>query len=340
MTLTTEILHKCSLQHRQLPPPLWEQSDTDENSSDKYNLTPESYDATELANAISAIVKRDDLTSLQSALIYGFVTDYLSAPSTEDMTTQELYDFLGNMLVQIDEYFFQGGLTLQPEDPYIKLITPDQSHLSRDGFYEPMMYVADRIVIYLRSGFTGKRRSKNDLVTTLVHELAHAYLRVFFNRCPVRGELNLVFENDGHGVLWQRISRDIYTHIRTWDPSLIGIGNKFDAITSESFFNTYYRILENLPWLLSEWRVTDLRWFEPNIFRLWCWKPKRKELLKEALLRLSYDGYTHFVSTRVPYPGVPYKIYTSFLVLLTYLKIFGPIAVVAFILGKLLYFFF
>ncbi|KAI0543445.1 hypothetical protein F4679DRAFT_568771 [Xylaria curta] len=199
-----------------------------------------------------------------------------------------------------------------------------------------MMYVADRIVIYLRSGFTGKRRSKNDLLTTLVHEMAHAYFGVFFNFCPVSGELNLIDENQGHGVLWLQVSRDIYTHMRTWHPSLVNIGNITDAIPSETFFDTYYLMMENHPWLSSEWRVMNLRWFEPNIFRRWYWKPERKEEFKKALLRLSYDGYTHFVSTRVPYPWVPYKIYTSFLVLLTYLKIFGPIAIVAFILRKLL----
>ncbi|TRX95976.1 hypothetical protein FHL15_003118 [Xylaria flabelliformis] len=318
-----EVPHNCSLQHCQIPPRYGERSDIDGDSPD--HLIPYSYDATELANAISAIVRRDEVNPDQSVLIYEFVTDYLSAPSTDDMTLDELQDFLCVMLIRIDEYFFQGGLILSPEDPYIDLIPLDQHHLGNGGFYSPMMYIADRIVIYLRNGDTGRRRSKNDLLTTLTYEMAHAYLRVFFNRCPVRGESNLVFEDGGPGVLWQQIFQDMCTHMQSWHPSLVGIGTRTDSIISKKFLSEYYRIAGKLPWISSEWEVTNLRRFEPNIFRSWSWNPTRKERFKKALLRLSYDDYTHFVSTRVPYPWVPYQIFVSLTVLVIGLKIFGSI---------------
>ncbi|KAI0862175.1 hypothetical protein F4860DRAFT_513246 [Xylaria cubensis] len=316
--------HNCSLDHCQIPPRYGERSDIDGDSPD--DLIPYSYDATELANAISAIVRRDEFTSDQSALIYEFVADYLSAPSTDDMTSDELQDFLYVMLMRIDDYFFQGGLTLGPEDLYIDLIPLDQPRLGTGGFYLPMKYIADRIVIYLRNADTGRRRSKNDLLTTLTHEMAYAYLHVFFNRCPERGELNLVFGDGGPGVLWQQIFQDMCTHMQSWHPSLIGIGTRPESIISEKFLSAYYRFAGRLPWISSEWEVTNLRWFEPNIFRFWYWRrTTRKVQFKKALLQLSYDDYTHFVSTRVPYPRVPYQIFVSLTVLIICLKVFGSI---------------
>ncbi|KAI1756162.1 hypothetical protein F4782DRAFT_550065 [Xylaria castorea] len=335
-----QVQHDCQLHHLQLPQPEILIPDRERRAvaryfPDRYLLIPNSYDATELANAISAIAReRREFTSKQSSLIYEFVGDYLCAPSTNDMTQRELHDLFYSLLVQIDTYFFQGGLTQGTGRPYVKLILLDQPHLNTTGFYKSMQYNTNRIIVYLRNSSTGKRRSKVEVLTTLVHEMAHAYLGVFFNFCPVRGQSNLILENRGHGVLWKRIFLDMCTHMQTWHPSLIEVGVKPEGYAGDRFVSVYYGIAGRLPWIRREWEVTSLRWFEISIFRGWHRKPTRKDEFKRALLRLSYDGYTHFVSTRVPYPWIPYRLYVSSVLLIILLSIVGLAVIVANFLKK------
>lgn len=313
--LTINVPHDCNLHHLDIPVPEILIPDAERRAAapNDHVLTPNSYDARELGRAINDIVGfRRGSTSRQSELIYEFVADYLSTPSIDVLSLQEFHDFYNNLMVQIDKYFFQGGLTQGPA-PHVRLVMFDQPHMNIrgniQGYWKRVRHVATRLVIFARKSSTGKRRSKLDLLNTLVHELAHAYLGVFFNFCPVRGQSNLVLDNKGHGEIWQQVYHGIMIHMRTWHPSLLELGVDIDTdIGDDTLVWHYYDLLGKIPWLRQEWDVTNLRWYEPNILRLWWWKriplqPMPKEEFKRALLKLSYEDYTHFVSMKVPYPA-------------------------------------
>ncbi|KAI0458884.1 hypothetical protein F5B21DRAFT_527703 [Xylaria acuta] len=309
--------HDCDLQHLQMPEPEILIPDRERRAVARYNpnkylLVPHSYDPAQLARPIEAITGEGaEQTSRQLSLQYGFIVDYLSGPSTDEMTPQEYQDFLHSLMVRIDVYFFQGALTQGPS-PYVRLIVYDSPHLNINGFYSGMDYIANRIVLYLRNSSTGERRLKLDLLTTLVHELVHAYLDIFFNFCEVQGLSDIVLANQGHGLLFTRILQLIYTHMRAWHASLLRIGDaKIETYASDSFISYYYGLAQKLPFLRDAWEVRNLRRYQPDIFRYWWWNPTRTEEFKRALLRLSYGGYTHFVSTRVPYPAEPYQLWLS-----------------------------
>ncbi|KAI1162016.1 hypothetical protein F5B18DRAFT_415857 [Nemania serpens] len=117
----------------------------------------------------------------QYALIYEFLIDYHIAGDTDKMTAQELRDFVEAMLVRIDEYFFHGGLTQGPKRLVSLSVLEHSRHDVAGFFYFSRRYDTGRVVVYLRGSFTGGRWSKNMILQTLVHELAHAYCGLFFN---------------------------------------------------------------------------------------------------------------------------------------------------------------
>lgn len=61
------------------------------------------------------------------------------------------------------------------------------------------------------------RRSSMDVVQTLVHEMAHAYLFLF--SCPC-WSCRMEIGPTGHGAVWQELKQAMCMEIRTWDPSL------------------------------------------------------------------------------------------------------------------------
>ncbi|RYC55065.1 hypothetical protein CHU98_g11143 [Xylaria longipes] len=313
LSLVAPTGHDCRIHHLRMPSPEITIPDRQRQAlalytPNKYRLIPNSYDADELANAINAIT--DNLrqpSSKELSYMYNFIADYLSEPSPAEMSLQELHAFFDNLMVQIDIYFFQGALTQGPE-PYLRLIVLDRSMLEFNAFYQHLGRTAGRIVLYLRNSSTGKRRLKVSLLSELVHELVHAYLRRLFNFCPARDESYLVTDYEGHGRLWQQILGNVYSHIRKFHPSLRTVGLNVEEHANNTFISCYYGLAARIPWIRQEWEVTNLRWYEPDIFRYWWWQPTRKEEFKRALLRLLYNDYTHFVSTKVPYPWIPYRL--------------------------------
>ncbi|KAI0436126.1 hypothetical protein F4803DRAFT_543343 [Xylaria telfairii] len=239
-------LHDCDRHHLNIPDPEILVPDVvrrtralARDAPDRYVFIPHSYDAIELGRTIDAIVEfRRTPTSKQSELIYEFNSDYLSTPSIENISLQELHDFYNSLMEQIDNYFFQGAL-MQGPTPHLRLVMIDEPHLNIQGFWGPVRHIASRLRLVARNSSTGKRRSKLDLLTTLVHELAHAYIGVFFNFCPDLRQAPLVLLNDGHGETWRQIYNGIVIHMRTWHPSLLGLGVRVDDFAGGTFVTRY-----------------------------------------------------------------------------------------------------
>lgn len=261
-------------------------------------------------------------------MIYQFHVDYQIAEDTDKMTAQELHDFVEAMLVCIDEYFFHGGLTQGPKR-LVRLSTPDYSrHVLKGCFQFPWRYDAGRVVVYLRSHLTGGRRSKNAILGTLAHELAHAYCDLFFNHCPIDEDFQSVFIDNGHGRVWTETFDTITSHMRWWDPSLAGLGQPEDEM--ESFFaEVYFWLAARIRALSRAWDATttaDLKADDGSGMdivvpaRGWKWRPGRRAELRSAMLRMVHLDREHLVATKIPYPSAVYVyIYPVMLVVLAWL---------------------
>ncbi|KAI3339237.1 hypothetical protein F4824DRAFT_508625 [Ustulina deusta] len=287
--------HDCDQHHLEMP----------DDINIPFIPTPRSYGAEVLRRAINNIVDLDAPTSRQMALISDFLAEYRAA-DCDKMTYAEMNAFLETTMVAVDQYFFHGGLTQGAERQAVLRVYDEPLRHIWGHWTAPIPHLPGRITIFLRAKTTGARRPKIHLVTTLVHEMVHAYCGIFFNFCPEdnEGELVTGWEYDGHGILWQRIYEAVYTHMRTWDTSLEKLEQPVVDAASTWLDPLYYWCVQKLPWLRREWEVANLRPQEPAdlLPPSWVWKPERKEQFKRALLRLSYVDYEHFVSTKVPFP--------------------------------------
>lgn len=61
------------------------------------------------------------------------------------------------------------------------------------------------------------RRTFIEVLETLVHEMAHAYLELFSCRC---WSCQLEVGPSGHGLVWRELKENMYMTIRGWDASL------------------------------------------------------------------------------------------------------------------------
>jgi hypothetical protein len=299
--------------------------DPDYTRSTGSELRPLSYDAEQLEKAVNDVTNTPS-TLRQAFRQYEFRVDYLLA-DTDDMTYQELLNWADCMMVHIDTYFFRGGLT-QGNERYLSLRLHDKkTYPLAHGFCEhSIVPLQHRIFFFTADAQTGRRRPKISLLTTLLHDMAHAYIATFFNFCPENGEVALV-NNDGHGhghgVLWQRIYGAIHAHVRTWDPAAFDKLNvEPPKALPEALVRAYYGIAGKLPWLRDAWDVMDLADDEPRLFPPAMWRIAQKEEFRRSGLRLADATYEQFVWNRVPYPAdffrlVGWGVLLSFLLLLS-----------------------
>ncbi|KAI0517778.1 hypothetical protein F5B22DRAFT_645483 [Xylaria bambusicola] len=289
-----EFPHYCTLHHLALP--------ADVNAP---FCTQNAYNAEVLQQSVFDIANINDedasLTPAQEMLKFSFMSDYL-AVDTDKMTVGELADFLEEVLVFVDKYFYRGSLT-QGQIRFVKLHAWDLPYYEALGYHDRTSFqnLASHIHIFLRSPFTGKRWSTSSLVHTVLHESVHAYLYRFFNFCPVNNRNDLVSGEDrtGHGILFRVVLLAMFSVLANWHPSLKTLGK--DPLPDCPIWwpRLYKGISEK--YLRDEWEVTNLQPHEPtNIFRYWKWRPARKAQFKKALLELSYITRGHYVELRVP----------------------------------------
>ncbi|KAI0143181.1 hypothetical protein GGR57DRAFT_508251 [Xylariaceae sp. FL1272] len=288
----TSFTHDCSLHHEALPA----RQDVMEKGTE---MNVHAYDAPVLEQGIENAVKSANDTPLLQQQ-YEFVTDFILA-DTENAPYQEMVGILNNWLLHIDQYFFPGGLT-QRQQKLVRLRVFDRTWNAypKYGFSKRSIQSPLGIIyISLRSSISGKRYPKIVLLTTLVRELAHAYLATFFNYCPVNdNDLYLTGPNDdGYGPLWSAVYGGMYRHIRTWHPSLAGL--ETEMLTHHvpaKFVDLYQRFMQGLPFYRTQWDASDIEFEQHGLLR---WPNQRAEL-KRALLRLSYTQYEQFVEHKAP----------------------------------------
>lgn len=148
-------------------------------------------------------------------------------------------------------------------------------------------------------------------MTTLVHELAHAYCVLFFNYCPADGDIESVVEEDGgHGRLWRETNGSIISHLRSWHPSLAGLDKPEDSEVMVFFAEVYFGWAAKIKGLSRAWDATAGRGsdeteemeMENLRVRGWKWRPGPRAELKRAMARMAHVSREHFVATRIPYP--------------------------------------
>lgn len=136
----------------------------------------------------------------------------------------------------LDNLFFSGILTYDHRDPMVKLEFRDDIFDQVDKLGENdrgiwgqttavnegntstlrMKIEVDATHPHRRKGLIVKRELK-DVLETLVHEMAHAYLMLFACQCESCGMETGV---TGHRPVWQELKQVMYMTIRQWDSSL------------------------------------------------------------------------------------------------------------------------
>ncbi|KAI1263546.1 hypothetical protein F5Y18DRAFT_437897 [Xylariaceae sp. FL1019] len=131
------------------------------------------------------------------------------------------------------------------------------------------------------------------------HPLIRIYLETFFNYCPINDN-NLYLtgsNNDGYGLLWSVVYGRMYRHMRTWQPSLVGLETRIlTRHVPARFADVYQRFMQGVPFYRSQWDASNIEYEHNGLLR---WRNNRAEL-KRALLRLSYTRYEQLVEHNAP----------------------------------------
>ncbi len=219
------------------------------------------YDASVIKERSHAIRDQsiNNPTTAQQFLQYEIVTEFLHA-DCENASIDQYYSIFESWAVLLDRYFFGGHLTQGPE----KLINLRVCWFSYGPLYAftscSMGSPASRIVMFLRHDISGVRYSKALLFETLLHEMCHCYLNLFYNVCPVKGDAEVELEqNKGHAVSWSTLFWNACEVVARWHPEFssfdkypklalqapaaprLGIKDNFISILQQAVIDNYYR---------------------------------------------------------------------------------------------------
>ncbi|KAJ8128596.1 hypothetical protein O1611_g5040 [Lasiodiplodia mahajangana] len=275
----------------------------------------ESYDIEELLKPIPDYQLNEPLQPRQQAAIYEFMSDYLLFDNTDSATEEEWTDWIDTAYVQLDNYFFKGGLT-QDNRRLVKLFVHDRSQYGLWSYYrlgaKGGMYRTGRLVVFLVSGITGKRLDKLSILNSLVHEMIHAYLDIFYHYCREdRGRWGEIEDDSGHGSLWVDIFTRICAHMRDWHPSLANLPPARKYSTPREFSNPYFSWMERLfpSSIREEWEVNNVPEHSCLLPEGATIRPERLRDFKRALVRLQFPTYEAFVRAKAPPSETAYTVY-------------------------------
>ncbi|KAI1817293.1 hypothetical protein GGS20DRAFT_592217 [Poronia punctata] len=289
------------------------------------------YDASFLKDNAKRIAEESmSMSQARKDLKNQILAEYL-LPDLEHATIQEYYDALESWMVLLDKYFFSGSLTQGPERLVSLRLSANNWVMTWRGMTTYSIVLPHRrMAILLRDPNSGKRYSRAHLFEVLLHEMAHAYVRLFFNRCPLLN--NNEYEADqcgGHGHLWETVYQLACRVACRWHPELAYLGRDVpdaeEAVivvvnldftefpdllywgkTLDVLIARYYIPLAGkLPWLKAEWDGEDdpmLKLFHGLFPAPWGRRPGPCGELRKALLRLNNESYEYFVRSRLPYP--------------------------------------
>ncbi|CAJ2508086.1 Uu.00g092720.m01.CDS01 [Anthostomella pinea] len=160
----------------------------------------------ELISAVMAVPPKTSLRhAAQDAAKKAFVALYLqpTKPSTELL--------LVKYMAFLDPFFFFESLC---QDVSLHVSQEDPLKPGRHG-----VFFSSRGEIRIFLNPKGGRRKLDDVLSTLIHEMVHAYLLIFSKKSLAKspGEL---YAHDCHGVYWSGLFLSIVNVVRSWHPKL------------------------------------------------------------------------------------------------------------------------
>ncbi|KAI0421506.1 hypothetical protein F5X98DRAFT_370638 [Xylaria grammica] len=192
------------------------------NNFDARYLSFQGYDARVLKDRANRLREQsiNNPTTAQKFFKYDFLTEFLLC-DFENSSYEQICGTLEKLSVLLDLYFFDGVLTQGPE----KLMSLRVYSLS---FKEVYGYASNgleryrmRVVLLLRDQNSGKLFPRASLIETLIHEMCHVFVRLFFNFCPLNDDAEEeVLQGAGHGLLWQNLFYNACEVMATWHPEL------------------------------------------------------------------------------------------------------------------------
>ncbi|ETS77703.1 hypothetical protein PFICI_09765 [Pestalotiopsis fici W106-1] len=125
---------------------------------------------------------------------------------------------LRKMFIILDYYYFQRSLSEHAVQLSIYNQGPTASDLAG-------LYIGGGIYMYRHSGSNGERITPSEMISTLIHEMTHAYFAVLTDRAKRR---ELVDKNGGHGLPWNALYHSIINDVCKWSPELATFGQLLD----------------------------------------------------------------------------------------------------------------
>ncbi|KAI1288728.1 hypothetical protein F5Y03DRAFT_404520 [Xylaria venustula] len=195
-------------------------------------LRPHSYKAQELLNATVASfykVSDVDLTHHQGNAKRKFIDlfeAYARRPNTE-FRDLEIHALLQVLMGYLDDFFFFGSVTAIVEKLDLRYFASFENH--KFGYCRHVRTEASsRFEIHLNrrpSGIGRRNRlaTVSELVSTLAHEMIHAFLGAFVCDCPdcMRNDFNAVgFSTSGHGPTFRGLGYAVMVSLASWSDEL------------------------------------------------------------------------------------------------------------------------
>jgi hypothetical protein len=265
-------------------------------------------------------------------LRYELLSEYLLANFSAEINLNDQYRSIRAWAIALDLYFFSGSL-MKDDDQLITLRLSAHNYSTWKGKTEHSIVSPNRrIVINLRDPDSGKRYSRAQLFDTLLQQMSHAYVKLFFNRCPRNHDNEYEYDrNNGHGALWVTVYQLACHAVCRWQPDLAFMGADIKDLervevnldptphadhaywgrTLDVLIKKYYiSLMGRLLWLKGQWSgsVVNRRTFATIFPYRWTLQSGPAGKFENALLLMTYENYESFVRSRVPYPTVAKKI--------------------------------
>ncbi|KAI1632182.1 hypothetical protein F4809DRAFT_656698 [Biscogniauxia mediterranea] len=253
-------------------------------------------------------------TTAQARIRHSFLGDYLAA-TPETGSLEGAHAFLHGCMVDLDRYFFCGALTRArgdggDEPPLVTLRLEECPPYSSFGVTgSSARGLARRQIIHMyrsqRGPADGGRHPRAALLQTLLREMVHAYLQLFFCRCAAdpagAGALDA---HEGRGALFRYVLRRAAAALRRWQLRAVADGNLPRALCDPHLGVVRPALggRRTRAHRVEDWYLSQAAWALPRLRREWAWfEPRagRPVSLEGVLVRLRCPRYIDYVRLRV-----------------------------------------
>lgn len=243
-------------------------------------LYPFSYRGHQLLGR-SRTIRHMNRTQEQRQLEYSFLRNYFEFDDIQKLSDYRLHTLLWGWIEHLDYYCFGRTLTTN-EEPIFDLTVREAAPFHarfRVGITNP--YFRDfpdalKCFTTIYRSADGVRRTKLQLLETIVHELTHVYLETFYDRCPVENNDPVYLkgpDHDGHGELFYLVLEETFATVRGWHVDLASLGVNHRAPLPppsliEQARDMYLELLGTNSRLQHQW-IDDGTWIEVHELMRW-----------------------------------------------------------------------